>query len=435
MSPSDRASGSQPAARRVRLLRRDARLANVNAALWAVGNGLTSSLLITYLALALGAEGLVVSGVLAAPRFVGVLRLGAPALIARLQARKGVCLACYALSGLTLALLPALAAPGRLGSAAAGLAALVVCWCVYQVLEYVGTVALWSWLGDLFPPSVRGRLIGRRERWLVNGQIIGMFVSYGVVETWNYTHANEPSWVALSVSATLGAVMIMLAVVPLARMSALAARPSAMPRAPWRSLLACLREPGFGALVFWSVCLSIANGITGAAQGLYPNRVLGLQYTHILPLRGLMRAGQSAVAPAAGGWVDAVGSRRVMLVSQLTVAVSPLFFLAATPAAPWWIAGAYVVWIAYAGLNVGLDSMKLNLAPATNNAPALAVLHAASSFANGVTVLFGGWFFMQVDTADDDVWGLYAAVFLAGFVARSVVGALVLTLRDSKGAR
>jgi hypothetical protein len=69
------------------------RLANANAALWAIGNGLISTLLVIYLASDVGASGLALSLILAAPRFAGVLRLGVPALMARLRARKAVCIA------------------------------------------------------------------------------------------------------------------------------------------------------------------------------------------------------------------------------------------------------------------------------------------------------------------------------------------------------
>ena len=59
------------------------RLANANAALWAIGNGLVSMLLVIYLASDLGASGLSLSLILAAPRFAGLLRLGVPALTAQ----------------------------------------------------------------------------------------------------------------------------------------------------------------------------------------------------------------------------------------------------------------------------------------------------------------------------------------------------------------
>src|SRR4051795_1779184 len=86
------------------------RLANANAALWAIGNGLISTLLVIYLASDLGASGLSLSLILAAPRFAGLLRLGVPALMARLRARKSVCITAYVISSIILCGVPAGAA-------------------------------------------------------------------------------------------------------------------------------------------------------------------------------------------------------------------------------------------------------------------------------------------------------------------------------------
>jgi hypothetical protein len=85
------------------------RLASFNAFLWAVGNGLVSTQLVIYLANDFGAAGLAVSIILAAPRFVGMLRLGVPALIARLRRRKVVCVAGYLTSAMILLILPLIA--------------------------------------------------------------------------------------------------------------------------------------------------------------------------------------------------------------------------------------------------------------------------------------------------------------------------------------
>ena len=126
--------------------RRARRLAYWNGAVWAVGNGLANTTLVVYLALELGAGriGLGISLILAARHIVGVLRLGAPAMIGRLADRKHFCLATFLLSALVLLSLPLVAAPGRLPSAGASLAALVAVWCLYHLLQYLGTIALWS---------------------------------------------------------------------------------------------------------------------------------------------------------------------------------------------------------------------------------------------------------------------------------------------------
>src|SRR4051812_402779 len=147
------------------------RWANVNAAISATGNGLVSTTLVIYLANDFGAKGLAVSLILSAPRFAGLLRLVVPALMGRVATRKTLCIGAYVISSLMLCGVPAVAALDgqiRIGTA---VAAFVVAWCVYHVTEYVGTVALWSWLGDLTPRTIRGRLLGRRKFWLTAGRI------------------------------------------------------------------------------------------------------------------------------------------------------------------------------------------------------------------------------------------------------------------------
>jgi hypothetical protein len=77
--------------------------------MWAIGNGLISTLLVIYLASDLGASGLSLSLILAAPRFAGLLRLGVPALMAGLRARKTTCITAYTISSIILWSVPVVA--------------------------------------------------------------------------------------------------------------------------------------------------------------------------------------------------------------------------------------------------------------------------------------------------------------------------------------
>ena len=115
------------------------RLAYLNGALWALGNGLGSTALIVYLVRQLGAAGLGISLVLAAPHIVGVLRLNAPLMVGRIARRREFCICCYSISALLLACIAQLATPGWLASPAWTLPAIVSLWCVYHLLEYLAT--------------------------------------------------------------------------------------------------------------------------------------------------------------------------------------------------------------------------------------------------------------------------------------------------------
>ena len=142
------------------------RLAYWNGAVWGVGNGLTSTLVV-YLAdhLDAGGSGWGVGFILAMPNGLGVLRLAAPAMIARLGDRKRFCVGAFLAGAAALLGCPGGRA-GLLPTPGEPLAAIVVLWCVYHLLQYLATVALWSWLADLVPRRIRGRFLGRRERWM-----------------------------------------------------------------------------------------------------------------------------------------------------------------------------------------------------------------------------------------------------------------------------
>jgi hypothetical protein len=194
------------------------RLANANAALWAIGNGLISTLLVIYLASDLGASGLSLSLILAAPRFAGLLRLGVPALMARLRARKAVCIAAYVISSIVLCGVPAVAALHDRIDGHLAIAMFVIAWCLYHITEYIGTVTLWSWLGDLTPANIRGRLLGRREFWLTAGRLGGLATSAGLATVWAWALPGASRWEPLALSAAIGAVLMVMAVVPLTLM-------------------------------------------------------------------------------------------------------------------------------------------------------------------------------------------------------------------------
>ena len=133
-----------------------------NGVLWAVGNGLTTGSLIIYLALDLGARGVAISWILAIPAAVGLLRLISPLLIYLCGTARSTFLLFSLASYLLLFGLPAMTIPGLVPRPML-LPAAVALLSVHQLLEYVATVAYWSWAADIVPGRVRGRFFGRRQ--------------------------------------------------------------------------------------------------------------------------------------------------------------------------------------------------------------------------------------------------------------------------------
>ena len=211
------------------------KLAIWNGAVWAIGNGLASTTLVIYLAKELHAErlGLGISLIVAAPQIAGLLRLGAPALMDRLGDRKRFCIATFLLGALLLLALPWVCAPGRLPSPGWSLAALILLWCLYHLLQYLGTVALWSWLADVAAVPIRGRFLGRRERWLVAGQAAAAIAAGWFVWHVTQTYPKLPAWIPYGMMAGLGAGFMIASLVPLllmpSRRSVRAAKKSPLP--------------------------------------------------------------------------------------------------------------------------------------------------------------------------------------------------------------
>ncbi|WP_197528759.1 MFS transporter [Aeoliella mucimassa] len=409
-------------------------LANTNALVWAIGNGLVSTSLVTYLALGLGASGIAIGLILSAPHLAGLLRLVAPAMMTTGQRRKVVCLTGYLASAMVLVAMPQLAAPREGLDPAIGIATLVICWCVYHLLEYIATIALWSWLGDWMPPPVRGRLVGWRERFLVVGRIVGVTASVLLSFGWEYLDPSAERWVPLYWSASVGAGMLVLAVVPLLWLAPRTSNNEATPTNTWRAMARVLSDRKYASLLLYSCWFAAANGITSSAQAIYPWRVLDINYHQLVGLRSMMYAGQTAMAPTSGWWIDRFGARRLMTICQLIVATGPLFFLISTPSYPWWVAGAFVVWMFYAPLNVSLDTLKLKLVPIEQSAPALAVYYATSDLAFSATALLGSAYYDRLREQGLDAWWLFATFFLSGWVLRSIAAWLVWLIPDIEGS-
>jgi len=421
-----------------------------NGGLWGAGNGMASTMLVIYLALEFGARGIAISLILSAPKFAGVLQLAAPAFFRSARRRKQFCLAMLLAASLLLLALPVAAAPGVAGAERVSLAVLVVVWSLYHLLEYLGVVALFAWLTDLAPAEVRGQWFGQRGRWLTGGKITGALVSSLMTLVWGevimprYDLPAGALWLAYAIPAGLGAALMLVSLLPLLATPPSGDEATFAPEAPpaarhanavrtplLKRYRAALASGPFLMLLMYVVWTGFANGMTQAPQGIYPKRVLLLPLAAMLTFSTSMGLGQSVLAPWVGRMIDRYGARRVMLCAQLITATGPLFYLLATPAARWWAAGAWVVWIAYVGLNVALPVIVARQADGRDAAPHFALYYATSGLAYGLATIAGGAWFDHLGSLDC-VWQTgpvtldrFGWMFCVGFLLRTA-GALWL---------
>jgi MFS family permease len=181
----------------------------------------------------------------------------------------------------------------------------------------------------------------------------------------------------------------------------------------------------FRRLLCYGLWFSFANGVTDTAVRIYQISVLQLSFAQKRILDSSSRGIQSILMPWAGTQADRHGNVPLLIVSQGLVASALLFLLIASPAAKWWVVGTYVLWIAYAGTNVAMPNLMLQLSEPTCSAAYAAAWFASTSLSYALSALAGGalfdylkanWKPVPLGTCSIDH---FAILLLAGFLLRS----------------
>ena len=428
-------AGSPPA-RHSRILRSERRhsifAAYANGGLWGIGNGLASTTLVTYLAKEYGATGVAVSWLLAAPAFVGLLRLLTPYWLGKVASRKTFCVAIFFLSALVLATLPLVSAPEVLPSQQWSIFALIIFWIGYRVMEYIGAVALWSWLGDLVPDAVRGAFIGRRQAWVNAGKVVGIVIAAVGTHLWmdHCDAVNQPNqkWHAYAVCSMASALMVIISLLPLLRMTNLPmrGRHASKPPSLYHQLCAPLQDPKFRKLLRFGIWFSFSNGLSQTARFVFFAYHLDVSFAFKKSLDASSRGTQSLIMPWIGDWIDRHGNVKVLTISQAIIAAAPLFFLIATPDAKWWILGGYFCWLAYAGQNVVQPNLMLALSDQEEKPAYIAAYYTWSHLALAAGSLIGGVLFdwlksiFEAEELSGSFFDQFAIVFVVAWAMKSV---------------
>ena len=112
-----------------------------------------------------------------------------------------------------------------------------------------------------------------------------------------------------------------------------------------------------------------------------------------------------------------------MVVCGLIVSQGPLFYFFSSPSQPWWFAGAWLAWIAYAGINVGLPNLMLKLSPQATPAPYVAAYFTTTGLFLAASTILGGWLFDTFGKTGFTfgqlgTFGYYSVIFIVGWLAR-----------------
>jgi len=278
---------------RVPRRRRALNLGHVNGALWAIGNGLTTGPLVSYLAQDLQATGFALSLLFAAPTLAGLLRLAAPVVIHRAGTAKRACLLLFAASYLLILGLPAIAVVAPRMNPSVAIYALICLLFFHQLLEYLATMALWSWWADLVPQAIRGRYFARRQVWQLGFSIPMLLASGYFADAWRKQYADDPErlLIAYALPTALGAVLLLASVLPLALTPSTRRYAAPRTRLMRSTIVAPFVDRRFWRLLAFRAWFSLSNGISEVVQGVYPKQVLGFGVGELAVMKTVTQCG------------------------------------------------------------------------------------------------------------------------------------------------
>ncbi|HWB01102.1 MAG TPA: MFS transporter, partial [Pirellulales bacterium] len=384
---------------RARARRAAFRLGYCSGALWSIGNGLTSGSLITYLAIDLGAKGVGVSLVLAIQATVGTLRVFAPPLIDWFGGARRACLTLTLASYAVIVALPVATLGNSPLRQLDPVPTLITILCVHQLLEHLGAVALWTWWADLVPRRIRGRFFARRNMWQLAVLVPAVWASGKFVDYWKLHHA-DAAMVGYGIVTAAGACFLLGSLIPLFKLperlgpfgrTMASTRPISAPWAGASAVASTFRTPAFRRVLAFGAWFSIANGLTQAAQNIYPKTVLEITLAQQAMLVVAMRLGQVGYSACVGPFSDRYGNRPALIISQALQAAGILFFCAATPAHPQWFYGAWILWSAFAGLNICIPSLLLKIAPCGQTSAYVGAYFGITGLLYAAATVVGGY--------------------------------------------
>jgi hypothetical protein len=119
------------------------------------------------------------------------------------------------------------------------------------------------------------------------------------------------------------------------------------------------------------------------------------------------------------------------------VATGPLFFLLASFEQPWWVAGAWLVWSAFAGLNICLPNLNIKFSTPETRPATFALYYALTSLAYAVSTLLSGGLYelLRYESFYVGPWlfDVYGFIFYLAFATR-LMGLIFILGIDEPGA-
>jgi MFS family permease len=427
--------------------RRAVRLVLLESTLWAAGNAVTTGAFLMYFARDLGAAGAMIGIIAAVPETSGILRLLAPALIARLGNRKRTVIAA-SLAARVLSLgIPCIAVTRLSVPGIDPLFLFVSFLFAAQACQWIAYVAYISWLSDLVPRQRWGRFFAARNVCTLLVVLVVPILAGAVRDRW-IDHPAAILW-AYAVPFVIGVLLMAVSLVPLSLLPHGRAEHRSRPAATLAAFTAALADRSFRRLIVYSGWLALWSGLAQAPFYVFVKSQLGIGLAALSAGFTLMHLVQLPVSIAAGRLADRIGDRPVLGAALAAVAASMLFLLPATPGRWWLVYGTFACWGAWAAVNICQQNLMLAHAPRSHNTAHIALFQAAGGLTAGLSGIAGGWLLDRLIDANFlfscGSWqcGPFALLFVLSGIGRALAIAWLpraggherLSVREPSGVR
>lgn len=391
---------------------------------------LTSDVLLTGFAIALGAGpvqigllatlplGLRLSQLFISTRLVRLGRWRTVALAGGLAGRLGL------FAGIAILFLP----PGepRLWALIAVVAAAAAGGAVYDL-------AVVAWMAEIVPLRLRGDFFGRRNRAVA---AVGLAATAGaamIVDT--LSGRGESAVASFAVIFAAGAATGLVGLLVLARAPAGPVHPMAAHSAPLHVWIRqALADRSFYRLARFGLIWGFAVNFASPFFAVYQIRVLALPLTAVAIFKAVTTIGMVASSWYWGRLADHFGAKPVVRMGVYAIAVTPLLWLFVVPGQIWPLVPIQVLsGVAFAAYEGNINNLVLKLAPPALRPQYLAVFGAAYGTGSVVAPLAGGTMLWWLERLPLDAPQAFFGLFAAGALLRLLAAGQIRGVHEPGG--
>jgi MFS family permease len=293
-------------------------------------------------------------------------------------------------------------------------------------------LAIVAWMAELVPMRLRGEFFGRRNRAIA---AVGLAVTLGAALIIDSLRGEDAAVLAFAIIFAAGAAIGLLGLVVLAR----------APRGPRHDSLdgtppvrVWMREAfadrSFYRLARFGLIWGFAVNFASPFFAVYQIQVLALPLTAVTLFKAVTTAATMASSSYWGRMVDHFGAKPVARAGTFMVAVVPLLWLFVTPGRVWPLVFIQLVsGVAFAAYDGNINNLVLKLAPPERRARCLAAFGAAYGVGSVAAPVLGGAVLWSVQSSAPGGTHAFAVLFVLGAILRLLGAAQLRGVHEPGG--